>query len=81
MGALSSSGVSRSARDYNQAGLAAIVEDSVLRCRIAILNSALVKRMFHDGIGRAATPKPIVVEVEQQSIVFDTRDDWWRGAA
>src|SRR5260370_4417393 len=66
-GALSARGASRSARDCNQAGLAAIVENSLLRCRFAILDAVFVKHAFDDRIGRSVVPSRIMIEVESDS--------------
>jgi hypothetical protein len=64
VGAFSLRGPSRGAIDGNQAGLAAIVENSLLRCRFAILDAILVKHVLHDGIRWAVVPSRIMIEVE-----------------
>ncbi len=64
MGALSLRGPSRGTIDSNQASLAAIVENSLLWCRIAILDAILVKHVLHDGIRWAVVPSRIMIEVE-----------------
>jgi hypothetical protein len=64
VGALSLRGPSRSATDRDQAGFAAVVENSLQRCRVAILEAVLVKHALHDGIGRAVIPGRIMIEVE-----------------
>src|SRR5712671_2406931 len=64
VGALSSRGLSRDATDGNQAGLAAVVENSLLRRRVAILHAVFVKHVLHHGIRRAVVPGRIVIEVQ-----------------
>jgi len=56
--------VSRRAIDRDQAGFAAVIEISRLRCRIAILDAVLVEDVFHDGIGRAIIPSRVVIKAE-----------------
>src|SRR5260370_12398202 len=56
--------LSRSATDGDQAALAAVVERSLLRCRVAILDAVFVKHVLHHGIGRAVIPSRIMVKVE-----------------
>ena len=64
MWAFSLGGRSRSATNRNQAGPAAIVENSIFRCRFATLDAILVKHVFKYGIGRTVIPSRIVIEVQ-----------------
>jgi hypothetical protein len=64
VGALSLRGLSRSATDGNQTGLAAVVENSLLWCRVEILDAVFVEHVLHHGIRRAVVPGGIVIEVQ-----------------
>jgi len=64
VGAVSLRELSRAATYHNQTGLAAIVEDPLLRSRFATLDAILVKHVFHYRIGRTAIPEWIVIEVQ-----------------
>jgi len=57
-------GPSRRAIDCNQPALAAVVESSLLRCRIATLNAILIEYRFNHGIWRTVVPTRIVIEVK-----------------
>jgi hypothetical protein len=63
-GVLSLRGPSRRPIDYNQTGLTALVESSLLPRWIAILDAVFVKDMFHQGIRRPIIPSWIVIEVQ-----------------
>ena len=57
-------GPSRRPIDYNQSGATALVESSLLRRRIAILDAVFVKNVFHQGIRWPIIPSWIVIEVQ-----------------
>ena len=62
---LSRYGDRREARStINQAGFAAVVENSLLRRRIAIFHPVLIKHVIHHRIRRTVIPSRIVIEVE-----------------